>query len=761
MVLVDTFLRTVLVNEGYKDMFKRECLQMKVKSAFLTVVMVIPMIFGNVIPAAADEVVEDYVSEIEEAGEEEDAVVTDDDDISTYTQIKTIADLYAINNDLSGKYVLMNDIDMAATDGGDYDMDGCGWKPIGYNGSSYNYFTGIFDGNGHKLKNLTFKGDKYTHVGLFAGTSSAIIRNLGIENLNAKCNGVYIGGIVGRHYYGSYIEKCYVLGNIEELNVPSGNNYIGGIAGKIDWSSTYIWDCFTSVNIKSKGSKAGGISCSDNNDLISNCYTTKSVTTTGSASVAMISPSRSKNCYFLKADGEDRTDNYATGLSLGMMKTASSFTGFDFEEIWCIDPHAPNNNFPQLKSCLQDSIESIEIVKTPDITEYYTTSTNLILDGGKFKINYKDGTVVNDVDMNEAKADFSFAAAGNQHVTIEYCGVTTTFDILIRKSTPTFTGKTEYSKKVGDYFKLDMVTDSDGSLRFEYHPENSNERIIKLDDTDVECLRVGEATVEVSVSETSNYEAASEEIHIVVREENSDDPDDDDDDSDDDTKYYKVFFVTNGGSEVRSQKVEEGGYVEKPTDPYRDGYYFAGWYANRDLTIKWNFDSNVIYADTTLYAKWETLAENVKDECVVFNGDIVSYNGIMYFMSGTKINVSNLFTGAASIESSDKSVAKVNKKGVVSFKKNGNAVLAADTGERVNITVFGKKPDKVSIRVGETYTLPDDVIIETLGDVRYSNPSKIVVSDDGKITATQKGIVKVKYTQSGKTRIIMKIKISN
>ena len=72
-----------------------------------------------------------------------------------------------------------------------------------------------------------------------------------------------------------------------------------------------------------------------------------------------------------------------------------------------------------------------------------------------------------------------------------------------------------------------------------------------------------------------------------------------------------------------------------------------------------------------------------------------------------------------------------------------------------------QKPDKVSIRVGETYTLPDDVIIETLGDVRYSNPSKIVVSDDGKITAMQKGIVKVKYTQSGKTRIIMKIKISN
>ena len=38
-----------------------------------------------------------------------------------YTPIYTIADLYGINNDMSGKYILMNDIDMSETLGGEWD----------------------------------------------------------------------------------------------------------------------------------------------------------------------------------------------------------------------------------------------------------------------------------------------------------------------------------------------------------------------------------------------------------------------------------------------------------------------------------------------------------------------------------------------------------------------------------------------------------------------------------------------------------------
>ena len=287
---------------------------------------------------------------------------------------------------------------------------------------------------------------------------------------------------------------------------------------------------------------------------------------------------------------------------------------------------------------------------------------------------------------------------------------------------------------------------------------------MRLDDNTVECLKAGVATIEASVDETDSFEAGTWKIQVTITEKDGDkktsDDDEDSDKDDEKTKYYKVYFVSNGGSDVATQKVEEGDHAEEPTAPIKSGFYFGGWYADKELTVKWDFDSKVILADTTLYAKWETLVENVKDSCTVFNNDIVSYNGVMYFMSGTKINVSNLFSGATSIESSDKSIAKVNKKGVVTFKKNGNVILAADTGKRANVTVFGKKADKVSIKVGDTYTLPDEVLIETLGNVRYSSPTKIVVSDDGRITAMKKGTVKIKYSQSGKERVILKLKIS-
>ena len=48
-----------------------------------------------------------------------------------YTPIYDIADLNAINNNLSGNYILMNDIDLSETaPGGQWDA-GNGWVPIG------------------------------------------------------------------------------------------------------------------------------------------------------------------------------------------------------------------------------------------------------------------------------------------------------------------------------------------------------------------------------------------------------------------------------------------------------------------------------------------------------------------------------------------------------------------------------------------------------------------------------------------------------
>ena len=66
---------------------------------------------------------------------------------------------------------------------------------------------------------------------------------------------------------------------------------------------------------------------------------------------------------------------------------------------------------------------------------------------------------------------------------------------------------------------------------------------------------------------------------------------------------HTVTFNTGEGSAVDSQFVADGAKATKPADPTRDGYVFAGWYADADLKSPYDFSASVT-KDLTLYAKW-------------------------------------------------------------------------------------------------------------------------------------------------------------
>lgn len=76
---------------------------------------------------------------------------------------------------------------------------------------------------------------------------------------------------------------------------------------------------------------------------------------------------------------------------------------------------------------------------------------------------------------------------------------------------------------------------------------------------------------------------------------------------------YQVRFDSNGGSSVSTQKVYDGDRAYEPSDPWRDGYKFIGWYYNGS-----RFDFNRrIYQDYTLVAKWEKEEERYNTYCKV------------------------------------------------------------------------------------------------------------------------------------------------
>ena len=71
-----------------------------------------------------------------------------------------------------------------------------------------------------------------------------------------------------------------------------------------------------------------------------------------------------------------------------------------------------------------------------------------------------------------------------------------------------------------------------------------------------------------------------------------------------DPNEYTVTYETNGGSAVASAKVARGGLAIRPEDPTKAIDDFEGWFADEELTTPWNFETDKVVADTTLYAKW-------------------------------------------------------------------------------------------------------------------------------------------------------------
>ena len=72
---------------------------------------------------------------------------------------------------------------------------------------------------------------------------------------------------------------------------------------------------------------------------------------------------------------------------------------------------------------------------------------------------------------------------------------------------------------------------------------------------------------------------------------------------------HTVSFETNGGTTKDSIELQEGSFVVLPTNVKKEGYTFAGWYLDKELTQE--YEKTKIYSDLTLYAAWTINSYNV------------------------------------------------------------------------------------------------------------------------------------------------------
>jgi hypothetical protein len=283
--------------------------------------------------------------------------------------IYTVGHLNALGaepNDYDKHFKLMADIDLA---GYAYDRaviaSDIGGDGYTFSGTS---FTGVFDGNGHAVSNLTITGKSY--LGLFGQVGpGGQVKGLGVEEVNITGSYTTIGGLVGDNL--GNIAVSYSTGTVTGYNrvgglvgynnygdisasystcaasaVSSGNQGVGGLVGVTAGSIT---TCYSSGPVSGER-VIGGLVGWNYQSNITNSYSTGKVS--GDQNIGGLVGKTDQNggkvtgCFWDVETSGQSSSAGGTGLTTGKMQTASTFldAGWDFlyettngtEDIWWI-----------------------------------------------------------------------------------------------------------------------------------------------------------------------------------------------------------------------------------------------------------------------------------------------------------------------------------------------------------------------------------------------------------------------------------------
>jgi Concanavalin A-like lectin/glucanases superfamily/Dockerin type I domain/The GLUG motif len=201
-------------------------------------------------------------------------------------QIANVADLMTLANDANDFnkcFVMTADIDLDPNIPGNRvftraiiaaDMNNATYYT--FDGNS---FTGVFDGAGHKIINLTIDtrgiSGAASYLGLFGDVNGAELKNIGLEDVEIiSSNTLYFcGGLAGILESG-VISNCFSTGNI---NIAGGWE-CGGLVGENGPSST-IRDSHSTCNVTAGGNSqnVGGL-VGFSLGTINNCFSSGIVT---------------------------------------------------------------------------------------------------------------------------------------------------------------------------------------------------------------------------------------------------------------------------------------------------------------------------------------------------------------------------------------------------------------------------------------------------------------------------------------------------
>jgi len=182
--------------------------------------------------------------------------------------------------------------------------------------------------------------------------------------------------------------------------------------------------------------------------------------------------------------------------------------------------------------------------------------------------------------------------------------------------------------------------------------------------------------------------------------------------------YWSVLFETNGGSSINPpnpRDVLRNTAANRPSDPAKTGYTFAGWFSDEGLTVPYDF-SPIVTADITLYAKWD-LVTNVPGADLAAKLSWLQSNalsGVGYTVEvSTDENISPhtlAYSGRSGISITLKSTGAARTVGLLSpgslFTVGNGVTLVLENNNTFNITLQGRDDNTASlVRVNSGGTL--------------------------------------------------------
>lgn len=195
-------------------------------------------------------------------------------------EIATAEELLAINNDLTGQYVLTADIDLSGYENfpmiGTYMMDEDseeGEDPV-----AAMAFSGSFDGNGHTISNLTIDATAdmahFLGVGLFACVGEGgSVKNLTLKDISVKGN-MLVGGAIGYAFHCSVDNVDLTASN--RNSVESSMVMAGGLIGGLTCSKCVNCDVENTDVIAAPGGNSGILGGGFSKPALENCTVSKS-----------------------------------------------------------------------------------------------------------------------------------------------------------------------------------------------------------------------------------------------------------------------------------------------------------------------------------------------------------------------------------------------------------------------------------------------------------------------------------------------------